>query len=215
MRLATLTPMAIAAASNGLPYETALFAKAGGTGEFFSDRRRISADHQDRRRYLSRQGAIIAGAGGPTRFLACAQAAGRRVRNILLLPHYLTEGRAGRHRGTMRPLLQNHESWRHRLQPRAEPSFPDNTGRAGGTLPQPDWLQDGIGDIELMVSIYQKMGDRFRTSAVCQRRRCMPQPTRRSARRSTRRQCSTSSRVRRWTSTMRSPPTTRGRGTVC
>ena len=106
---------------------------------------------------------IIAGAGGPTRLaIACAQAAEQAgAQGILLLPHYLTEaGQEGiaAHVEAVCNSTKLGVIVYNRAQSRLSP-----TTLAGLAERCPNLIgfKDGIGDIELMVSIYQKMGDRF------------------------------------------------------
>jgi 5-dehydro-4-deoxyglucarate dehydratase len=146
------------------PYgATALFA-AGGTGEFFS----LTADEYPqiiRTAVDTCRGKvpIIAGAGGPTRFaIACARAAEEAgAHGVLLLPHYLTEagqdGLAAHVEQVCRSvrfgvIVYNRGACR--LQPATLARLADRCPNLVG-------FKDGIGDIELMVSIYQTMGDRF------------------------------------------------------
>jgi len=146
------------------PYgATALFA-AGGTGEFFS----LTGDEYPliiKTAVDTCRGKvpIIAGAGGPTRFaIACAQAAEQSgAQGILLLPHYLTEaGQEGiaAHVEAVCNSTKLGVIVYNRAQSRLSP-----TTLAGLAERCPNLIgfKDGIGDIELMVSIYQKMGDRF------------------------------------------------------
>lgn len=146
------------------PYgATALFA-AGGTGEFFS----LTGDEYPliiKTAVDTCRGKvpIIAGAGGPTRFaIACAQAAEQAgAQGILLLPHYLTEaGQEGiaAHVEAVCKSTNLGVIVYNRAQSRLSP-----TTLAGLAERCPNLIgfKDGIGDIELMVSIYQKMGDRF------------------------------------------------------
>lgn len=146
------------------PYgATALFA-AGGTGEFFS----LTGDEYPliiKTAVDTCRGKvpIIAGAGGPTRFaIACAQAAEQAgAQGILLLPHYLTEaGQEGiaAHVEAVCNSTKLGVIVYNRAQSRLSP-----TTLAGLAERCPNLIgfKDGIGDIELMVSIYQKMGDRF------------------------------------------------------
>ncbi len=146
------------------PYgATALFA-AGGTGEFFS----LTADEypeiiQTAVDTCRGKVPIIAGAGGPTRFaIQCAQAAERAgAHGILLLPHYLTE--AGQE-GLIAHVEAVCKSVKFgvivynrnvcRLTPESLAILADRCPNLIG-------FKDGIGDIELMSSIYMKMGDRF------------------------------------------------------
>ena len=146
------------------PYgATALFA-AGGTGEFFS----LTGDEYPaiiKTAVDTCRGKvpIIAGAGGPTRFaIACAQEAERLgAHGLLLLPHYLTEaGQEG---------LINHVQAvcnsvkfgvivynRNVCKLSAE-----SLAILADRCPTLVGFKDGVGDIETMVSIYQRLGDRF------------------------------------------------------
>src|SRR6059058_2841206 len=142
---------------------TALFA-AGGTGEFFS------LTHEEYSQVIKTavdtcagKVPILAGAGGPTRSaIAFAQEAERLgAKGVLLLPHYLTEaGQEGLiahveavcrsvdigvvvyNRGVCRLTASSLEILASRC--------PNLIG-----------FKDGIGDIELMVSIWRRLGDRF------------------------------------------------------
>lgn len=146
------------------PYgATALFA-AGGTGEFFS----LTGDEYPaiiKTAVDTCRGKvpIIAGAGGPTRFaIECARAAeAAGAQGLLLLPHYLTEaGQEGISAHVeavckstkLGVIVYNRASSRLR---------PDSLAKLADRCPNLIGFKDGIGDIELMVSIYQRMGDRF------------------------------------------------------
>jgi 5-dehydro-4-deoxyglucarate dehydratase len=146
------------------PYgATALFA-AGGTGEFFS----LTGDEYPR---IIRTAVdtcrgkvpIIAGAGGPTRFaIQCAQAAeAAGADGILLLPHYLTEagqdGLAAHVEAVCRSvkfgvIVYNRAS--SKLQPATLARLAERNPNLVG-------FKDGVGDIEMMMSIFLKMGDRL------------------------------------------------------
>lgn len=146
------------------PYgATALFA-AGGTGEFFS----LTGDEYPqiiRTAVDTCRGKvpIIAGAGGPTRFaIQCAQEAEKAgAHGILLLPHYLTEagqeGLAAHIEAVCRSvdfgvIVYNRAI--SKLTPATLASLAERNANLVG-------FKDGVGDIEAMVAIYQKMGDRF------------------------------------------------------
>lgn len=146
------------------PYgATALFA-AGGTGEFFS---LTGAEYPD---IISTavetcrgKVPIIAGAGGPTRFaIECAKAAEQAgAQGILLLPHYLTEagqeGIAAHVEAVCRSTKLGvivYNRGQSRLSPASLAGLADRCSNLVG-------FKDGIGDIELMMSICQRMGDRF------------------------------------------------------
>lgn len=147
-----------------MPYgATALFA-AGGTGEYFS---LALPEYTDvvRTAVNTCRGKvpIIAGAGGPTRTaIAYAQEAERAgAQGILLMPHYLTEasqeGLAAHIEMVCRSvsfgvIVYNRNV--SRLMPATLEQLADKCPNLIG-------FKDGIGDIELMVSIRQRMGDRL------------------------------------------------------
>jgi len=146
------------------PYgATALFA-AGGTGEFFS----LTADEYPgiiRTAVDTCRGKvpIIAGAGGPTRFaIQCAQEAEKAgAHGILLLPHYLTEaGQEGlaAHVEAICKSVRFGVIVYNRAQSRL---LPETLAGLAERNPNLVGFKDGIGDIELMSLIYQRMGDRF------------------------------------------------------
>jgi 5-dehydro-4-deoxyglucarate dehydratase len=146
------------------PYgATALFA-AGGTGEFFS----LTGDEYPRIIKTAvdvcrGKVPIIAGAGGPTRFaIQCAQEAQKAgAHGILLLPHYLTEagqeGLAAHVEAVCKSVSFGVIVYNRgvcRLAPATLVQLAERCPNLIG-------FKDGIGDIELMVAIRQKMGDRF------------------------------------------------------
>jgi 5-dehydro-4-deoxyglucarate dehydratase len=147
-----------------MPYgATALFA-AGGTGEFFSltfdDFRAVI---QTAVRTCRDQVPIIAGAGGPTRqAIACAQEAEKLgAAGVLLLPHYLTEagqeGLAAHVEAVCRStrlgvIVYNRNVCR--LQPATLAGLAERCPNLVG-------FKDGLGEIELMMQIRRKLGDRF------------------------------------------------------
>jgi 5-dehydro-4-deoxyglucarate dehydratase len=146
------------------PYgATALFA-AGGTGEFFS------LTHDEYSQVIKTavdtcagKVPILAGAGGPTRSaIAFAQEAERLgAKGILLLPHYLTEASQD---GLVAHVEEVCKSVSigvvvyNRAQCRLTP---DSLEKLADRCPNLIGFKDGIGDIELMVSIWRRMGDRF------------------------------------------------------
>ncbi len=146
------------------PYgATALFA-AGGTGEFFSltgdEYPRVIGTAVDTCRGKV---PIIAGAGGPTRFaIACAQAAEQAgAQGVLLLPHYLTEaGQEGiaAHVEAVCKATRLGVIVYNRAQSRL---LPATLAGLAERCPNLIGFKDGIGDIELMMSIFLRMGDRF------------------------------------------------------
>ena len=146
------------------PYgATALFV-AGGTGEFFS---LTPADYSQVVKVAVEtcrgKVPILAGAGGPTRVaIAYAQEAERLgAHGILLMPHYLTEASQD---GLVAHIEEVCKSVKFgvvvynrnvcRLNAASLLRLADNCPNLIG-------FKDGIGDIELMVSIRRKLGDRF------------------------------------------------------
>jgi 5-dehydro-4-deoxyglucarate dehydratase len=147
-----------------MPYGATVLFAAGGTGEFFS---LTAPDYSAVIRTAvttCRDGVpIIAGAGGPTRqAIAFAQEAERLgAQGILLLPHYLTEaaqeGLAAHVEAVCRSvklgvIIYNRGACR--LQA-------DTLVKLAERCPNLIGFKDGIGEIELMVTIRRKLGDRF------------------------------------------------------
>lgn len=146
------------------PYgATALFA-AGGTGEFFS---LAPQEYSDVVRTAVTTCAgkvpILAGAGGPTRTaIAYAQEAERQgAKGILLLPHYLTEASQ---EGICAYVEQVCKSVKigvivyNRANSRLTA---DSLAKLADRCPNLIGFKDGIGEIEPMVRIRRKLGDRF------------------------------------------------------
>ncbi len=146
------------------PYgATALFA-AGGTGEFFSlTRDEYSNIIKTAADTCRGKVPIIAGAGGPTRAsIEFAQEAERQgADGVLLLPHYLTQapqsGLAAHVEAVCKAtqlgvIVYNRGVCRLNAETLAQ---------LADRCPNLIGFKDGIGEIELMVSIRQKLGDRF------------------------------------------------------
>ena len=146
------------------PYgATALFA-AGGTGEFFSlEPGEYSKVVQTAVETCRGKVPIIAGAGGGTRqAIAYAKEAERLgAQGVLLLPHYLTEaspdGVAAHVEAVCRAvkigvIVYNRAVCR---------LGPAQLEQLAERCPNLVGFKDGIGDIELMVSIRERLGDRF------------------------------------------------------
>lgn len=146
------------------PYGASALFAAGGTGEFFSlepgEYTRIVKTAVDTCQGLV---PILAGAGGPTRVaIQYAREAERLgAKGILLLPHYLSEASQD---GVAEHVDQVCKSVKIgivvynrnvcRLQPQhLEKLAAENPNLVG--------YKDGLGDIELMVSIRRRLGDRF------------------------------------------------------
>ncbi len=146
------------------PYGASALFAAGGTGEFFS----LTADEYPaiiKTAVDTCRGKvpIIAGAGGPTRFaIQCAQAAEKAgAHGILLLPHYLTE--AGQE-GLIAHVEQVCKSVKFGVivyNRNVCKLTPASLAILAERCPNLIGFKDGVGDIELMSSVYMKMGDRF------------------------------------------------------
>jgi 5-dehydro-4-deoxyglucarate dehydratase len=147
------------------PYgATALFA-AGGTGEYFSlhgeEYGQIVKTAVDT--CAGTGVAILAGAGGPTRAaIAHAQEAERQgAQGLLLLPHYLTESNQDGLIAHVEAVCRSVKIGVVVYNRAACKLTPDSLAKLADRCPNLIGFKDGIGDIELMVSIYRKMGDRF------------------------------------------------------
>ena len=146
------------------PYGASALFAAGGTGEFFS---LTPSEYSDviRTAVDTCKGKvpILAGVGGPTRTaIALAQEAERLgAHGILLLPHYLTEASQ---EGLIRHVEEVCRSVKFgvvvynrgvcRLTA-------DSLEILAARCPNLIGFKDGIGDIELMVQIWRRMGERF------------------------------------------------------
>ncbi len=147
------------------PYgATALFA-AGGTGEYFSlageEYGQIVKTAVDT--CANTNVAILAGVGGPTRqAIAHAQEAERQgAQGLLLLPHYLTEASQDGLVAHVEAVCRSVDIGvvvYNRAQCRLSP---DSLAKLAERNPNLIGFKDGIGDIELMVAIWRRMGDRF------------------------------------------------------
>lgn len=146
------------------PYgATALFA-AGGTGEFFS----LTGDEypeiiQTAVDTCKGKVPIIAGAGGPTRFaIQCAQEAERAgAHGILLLPHYLTEAGQEGLIAHVQAVCKSVKFGVIVYNRNVCKLTPESLAILAERCPNLIGFKDGVGDIEMMSSIYMKMGDRF------------------------------------------------------
>jgi 5-dehydro-4-deoxyglucarate dehydratase len=147
-----------------MPYGATVLFAAGGTGEFFSLTAQDYSAVVGTAVQTCKNGVpIIAGAGGPTRqAITFAQEAERLgAQGLLLLPHYLTEagqeGLAAHVEAVCRAvkfgvIIYNRGACR--LQA-------DTLVKLADRCPNLIGFKDGIGEIELMVSIRRKLGDRF------------------------------------------------------
>ncbi|MCG7372508.1 5-dehydro-4-deoxyglucarate dehydratase [Pseudomonas luteola] len=146
------------------PYGASALFAAGGTGEFFSlDQKEYSDIIKTAVDTCKGMVPILAGAGGPTRVaIQQAQEAERLgAQGILLLPHYLTEaspeGVAAHIEAVCKSVkfgvvVYNRNVCRLK---------PDQLEMLAERCPNLIGFKDGMGDIELMVSIRRRLGDRF------------------------------------------------------
>src|SRR5882757_6843703 len=147
-----------------MPYGATVLFAAGGTGEFFSlTATDYSAVIRTAVETCRGKVPILAGAGGATRTaIAFAQEAERLgAQGVLLLPHYLTEagqeGLAAHVEAVCRAvklgvIVYNRGACR--LQAGTLAQLADRCPNLIG-------FKDGFGEIELMVSIRRKLGDRL------------------------------------------------------
>jgi 5-dehydro-4-deoxyglucarate dehydratase len=146
------------------PYGASALFAAGGTGEYFSlsgaEYGEIIKTAVDTCRGKV---PIIAGAGGPTRTaIAHAKEAERMgAHGVLLLPHYLTE--AGQE-GLIAHVEQVCKSVKFGVivyNRNVCKLTPESLAILADRCPNLIGFKDGVGDIEMMMSIYLKMGERF------------------------------------------------------
>ncbi|TFW05067.1 5-dehydro-4-deoxyglucarate dehydratase [Oxalobacteraceae bacterium OM1] len=146
------------------PYGASALFAAGGTGEFFS---MTMKDYSQviRTAVETCRGKvpIIAGAGGPTRAaIEYAQEAERLgAHGILLLPHYLTEASQEGLEAHVEAVCRSVD-FGVIVYNRGITRFTPNTlARLADKCPNLIGFKDGVGEIEAMVSIWRRMGDRF------------------------------------------------------
>ena len=146
------------------PYGASALFAAGGTGEFFS----LTADEYPgiiKTAVDTCRGKvpIIAGAGGSTRFaIQCAQEAERAgAHGILLLPHYLTEAGQEGLIAHVEAVCKSVKFGVIIYNRNVCKLSPESLAILADRCPNLIGFKDGIGNIELMSSIYMKMGDRF------------------------------------------------------
>jgi 5-dehydro-4-deoxyglucarate dehydratase len=146
------------------PYGASALFAAGGTGEFFSltapeyaDVIKVAVDT------CAGKVPILAGVGGPTRTaIALAQEAERLgAHGILLLPHYLTEasqdGLIAHVEAVCRSVKFGVVVYNRGVCRLTADSLEVLAARCPNLI----GFKDGMGDIELMVQIWRRMGDRF------------------------------------------------------
>jgi 5-dehydro-4-deoxyglucarate dehydratase len=147
-----------------LPYGATVLFAAGGTGEFFS----LTAQDYTavvRTAVATCRGRLplVAGTGGPTRqaIALAREAEALGAAGVLLLPHYLTEaGQEGlaAHVAAVCAAVKCGVIIYNRGACRLQA---DTLAQLAERCPNLIGFKDGIGDIELMVTIRRKLGDRL------------------------------------------------------
>lgn len=146
------------------PYGASALFAAGGTGEFFSlTQDEYPAIVRTAVQTCAGKVPIIAGAGGPTRFaIACAQEAERQgAHGVLLLPHYLTEASQEGLIAHVEAVCKSVKFGVIVYNRNVCKLTPQSLAVLADRCPNLIGFKDGMGDIELMMSIFLKMGDRF------------------------------------------------------
>ncbi|WP_087691300.1 MULTISPECIES: 5-dehydro-4-deoxyglucarate dehydratase [unclassified Pandoraea] len=142
---------------------TALFA-AGGTGEFFSlTPQDYSAVIKTAVDTCAGKVPILAGAGGPTRMaIQYAQEAERLgAKGVLLMPHYLTEASLDGIAAHVEQVCQSVNVGVIVYNRANSKLSADELERLADKCPNLIGFKDGVGDIERMVQIRRRLGDRF------------------------------------------------------
>lgn len=147
-----------------MPYGASVLFAAGGTGEFFSlEPQEYAAVIKTATDTCRGRVPIVGGAGGGTTLaIRYAQEAERNgAQGVLLLPHYLTEA-------TQDGLVRHVEAVCKSVKigvivynRGATRLTADSLARLAERCPNLVGFKDGLGDVERIVSIRQKLGDRF------------------------------------------------------
>lgn len=146
------------------PYGASALFAAGGTGEFFS---LSGSEYGDiiRTAVETCRGKvpILAGVGGPTRtaITLAREAQSLGAQGLLLLPHYLTEASQDGLIAHVEQVCRSVDIGVIVYNRGICRLTPDSLAKLADRCPNLIGFKDGIGDIELMVSIWRRMGDRF------------------------------------------------------
>jgi 5-dehydro-4-deoxyglucarate dehydratase len=147
------------------PYGASALFAAGGTGEFFS---LTKSDYTDvigtATETCKGKVPILAGAGGPTRVaIDYAQEAERLgASGVLLMPHYLTEASQEGIAAHVEEVCKAVNNIGVIVYNRANSKLnADMLERLADSCPNLIGFKDGVGEIENMVSIRRRLGERF------------------------------------------------------
>jgi 5-dehydro-4-deoxyglucarate dehydratase len=146
------------------PYGASALFAAGGTGEFFS---LVPSEYAEVIKVAVEtcrgKVPILAGAGGATRTaIAYAQEAERLgAQGVLLLPHYLTEASQDGLIAHVQAVCDGVDFGVVVYNRGACRLTADSLETLAARCPNLIGFKDGLGDIELMVQIRRRMGDRF------------------------------------------------------
>ncbi|MDR5828151.1 5-dehydro-4-deoxyglucarate dehydratase [Caballeronia sp. LP006] len=147
------------------PYGASALFAAGGTGEFFSlTQPEYSQIVKTATEVCRGKVPILAGAGGPTRTaIAFAQEAEKNgAQGILLMPHYLTEASQEGIAAHAEEVCKAVPKMGVIIYNRANSKLnADMLERLADRCPNLIGFKDGVGEIEPMVTIRRRLGDRF------------------------------------------------------
>lgn len=147
-----------------MPYGASVLFAAGGTGEFFSlEPQEFSQVIKVAAETCRGRVPIVAGAGGGTTLaIRYAQEAERNgAEGILLLPHYLTEATQAGLVAHVEAVCKSVKIGVIVYNRAATKLTPESLVRLAESCPNLIGFKDGLGDIERIVAIRQKLGDRF------------------------------------------------------
>jgi 5-dehydro-4-deoxyglucarate dehydratase len=147
-----------------MPYGASALFAAGGTGEFFSIE---PGEYSDVIKTAidtckGKMPIIAAAGGGTTLAVKYAQEADRLgAQGLLLLPHYLTEATQDGLVAHVTHICNSVKKLGVIVYNRGASRFtPDSVAQLADKCPNLIGYKDGLGDIELMVSVRRKLGDR-------------------------------------------------------
>ncbi|TFZ05415.1 5-dehydro-4-deoxyglucarate dehydratase [Ramlibacter henchirensis] len=147
-----------------MPYGATVLFAAGGTGEFFSlEPQEYSQVIRTAADTCRGRVPIVGGAGGGTTLaIRYAQEAERNgAQGVLLLPHYLTEATQGGLVAHVEAVCRSVKVGVIVYNRGACKLSPESLARLAERCPNLIGFKDGLGDIERIVAIRQKLGDRF------------------------------------------------------